>query len=99
MTSEGLNLSRRKFMIAGSAAAIAAPFILNAVENVTTANAADKKAAYEIGSTCIGCHHCFYNCPQQAIHWGTDKYEIDQTKCIQCGTCYDTCNISAVSKK
>jgi ferredoxin len=82
-----------------SSAAIAAPFILNAAGSVFAAEKKEKKVTYVIGPTCIGCHHCFYNCPQGAIHFGTDKYEIDQTKCIQCGTCYETCNISAVSEK
>jgi ferredoxin len=98
MTSEKLNLSRRTFMVVSSAA-IAAPFILNASGLVTTADAAEKKTTYVIGPTCIGCHSCFYACPQSAIHFGTDKYEIDQKKCIQCGTCYETCNISAVIEK
>lgn len=98
MTSESFDLSRRKFMMASSAA-LAAPFILNAAGSVFAAENKEKKVTYVIGPTCIGCHHCFYNCPQAAIHWGTDKYEIDQAKCVQCGTCYETCNISAVSKK
>lgn len=98
MTSEGNDLSRRKFIIMSSAA-VAAPFILNAAGPVFAAEKKAKKVTYFIAPTCIGCHHCFYNCPQGAIHWGTDKYEIDQSKCIQCGTCYETCNISAASKK
>jgi ferredoxin len=98
MSSENFGLSRRKFMIVSSAA-LATPFLLNAAGGVPTARATEKTKTYEIGSTCIGCHHCFYNCPQSAIHWGQDKYEIDQSKCIHCGTCYETCNISAVSEK
>jgi uncharacterized Fe-S center protein len=85
-------------MIAGSAA-IAAPFIMNAAGMVSTAEGTEKKTTYMITADCIGCHHCFYECPQSAIHWGDDKYEIDQAKCIQCGTCYETCNISAVIEK
>jgi len=98
MTLKDFDVSRRKFMIVSSAA-IAAPFILNAAGSVFASGKTEKKVTYLIGPTCICCHHCFYNCPQKAIHWGTDKYEIDQTKCVQCGTCYETCNISAVSKK
>jgi ferredoxin len=98
MTSESLNLNRRQFILASSAA-IAAPLVMSAVNMVTTAEGAEKKVTYTITTDCIGCHHCFYECPQSAIHWGDDKYEIDQKKCIQCGTCYETCNISAVVKK
>jgi len=98
MTSTLSTLSRRKFMLMSSAA-IATPFILNAAGFVPSANGKEKTKTYQIGSTCIGCHSCFYNCPQSAIHWGNDKYEIDQKKCIQCGTCYETCNISAVIEK
>jgi ferredoxin len=96
--TESFDLSRRKFMIMSSAA-IAAPIILNGAGDLFAAEKKEKKATYMIGPNCIGCHHCFYNCPQQAIHWGQDKYEIDQVKCIQCGTCYETCNISAVIEK
>ena len=98
MTLDSFDLTRRKFMMVSSAA-IAAPFILNAAGSVFAAEKKEKKVTYVIGPTCIGCHHCFYNCPQGAIHFGTDKYEIEQTKCIQCGTCYETCNISAISEE
>jgi ferredoxin len=98
MTSESLKLNRRQFMLAGSAA-IAAPLIMNAISKVTTVEGAEKKLTYYINNNCIGCHYCFYECPQSAIHWGDDKYEIDQTKCIQCGTCEGVCNISAATHK
>jgi ferredoxin len=94
MTSESLNLTRRKFILAGSAA-IATPFILNMAGLVPDAKGAEKKVTYIISSDCIGCHYCFNECPQSAISWGDDKYEIDQKKCIQCGTCASVCNISA----
>ena len=98
MSSKGSGLNRRQFILAGSAA-IAAPLIMKAVSKVNVAEGAEKKVTYMITTDCIGCHHCFYECPASAIHWGDDKYEIDQKKCIQCGTCYETCNISAVVKK
>jgi ferredoxin len=96
--SESLDLSRRKFIIAGSAA-IAAPFILNAIGLVPDAKGAEKQLTYTIESTCVGCHYCFYECPAGAISWGDDKYEIDQKKCIHCGTCAKVCNISAAHHK
>jgi ferredoxin len=92
------NLGRREFVLASSAA-IATPFLMNAASSAAAEKTAEKKKTYIINSNCIGCHHCFYSCPQSAIHWGDDKYEIDQKKCIQCGTCYNTCNISAVEEK
>jgi ferredoxin len=98
---EDLSLSRRKFIIASSAV-IAAPFVMNVAGLVPEAKGAEKKAekvTYVIGSGCIGCHFCFYSCPQSAIAWGDDKYEIDQNKCIGCGTCESVCNISAPHRK
>jgi len=98
MSSENFNLSRRKFMLVSSAA-IAAPFVMNVAGMVPEAKGAEKKVTYYINNDCIGCHYCFYSCPVSAISWGDDKYEIDQKKCIQCGTCESVCNISAATHK
>ena len=94
MGETGFNLNRRKFILAGSAA-IAAPFVMKMAGIVPVADGAEKKVTYVIAKTCVGCHYCFNECPQKAISWGDDKYEIDQKKCIQCGTCASVCNISA----
>lgn len=94
MSETSLNLSRRKFMLVSSAA-IAAPFVMNITGMVPDAKGAEEKVTYIIEATCVGCHYCFNECPQKAISWGDDKYEIDQKKCIQCGTCASVCNISA----
>jgi Fe-S-cluster-containing hydrogenase component 2 len=98
--SETLDLSRRNFIIAGSAA-IAAPLILKmaGADPAAGAEKKEEKITYIISSDCIGCHFCFYSCPQSAIAWGDDKYEIDQSKCIGCGTCASVCNISAPHRK
>jgi len=99
--SDNLNLTRRRFILAGSAA-IAAPFVMKITGAVPEAAGAEKKegkVTYVIGPGCIGCHFCFYSCPQKAIAWGDDKYEIDQNKCIGCGTCESVCNISAPHRK
>ncbi|MDB9822221.1 4Fe-4S binding protein [Deltaproteobacteria bacterium] len=98
MTSTLLNLSRRKFIIISSAA-IASPLFLNLAGLVPDVKGGEKKVIYFISDDCIGCHFCFYECPASAIHWGEDKYVIDQDKCIQCGTCEEVCNISAASHK
>jgi Fe-S-cluster-containing hydrogenase component 2 len=98
------NLSRRKFMLVSSAA-IAAPFVMNITGMVQEskaaegAKAAEIKPVYYINKNCIGCHFCFYSCPVSAIQWGDDKYEIDQKKCIKCGTCEKVCNISAATHR
>lgn len=94
MLETDLNLSRRGFMIAGSAA-ITAPFVLKMEGSVAEVQGVRKKATYTIDATCVGCHYCFYECPVSAISWGDDKYEQDQTKCIHCGTCASVCNIGA----
>jgi formate hydrogenlyase subunit 6/NADH:ubiquinone oxidoreductase subunit I len=102
--SEINNLSRRKFMMVSSAA-IAAPFVMNmtgmAQESKTAegSKVSESNLIYYINKNCIGCHYCFYSCPASAIRWGDDKYEIDQKKCIHCGTCEKVCNISAATHK
>lgn len=98
MSDKKSELSRRKFM-ALSTAAITAPFILNMAGLIPDAKGAEEEVVYLIDDTCIGCHYCFNECPASAIHWGDDKYVIDQDKCIQCGTCAEVCNISAAHRK
>jgi len=95
------NITRRRFMIAGSAA-VATPLIMNMAGLVPDSKGMEKakeKVLYVISEDCVGCHHCFNECPQSAIHWGDDKYMIDQAKCIQCGTCAGVCNIGAAHRQ
>jgi len=94
MTSENFNVTRRKFMLVSSAV-VASPFIFRLPRMGATAEAEENEVMYIISDDCIGCHFCFYECPESAIHWGEDKYVIDQDKCVQCGTCETVCNISA----
>lgn len=81
-------------MALGSAA-VTSPFIFKLTRLASAAEAGEKDVIYIISDDCIGCHFCFYECPESAIHWGDDKYVIDQDKCVQCGTCEAVCNISA----
>jgi ferredoxin len=94
MTESNFDLTRRRFMLVSSAA-IATPFIMNMAGLVPEAKGAEATATYTIEATCVGCHYCFNECPASAISWGDDKYEIDQKKCLHCGTCAKVCNISA----
>jgi ferredoxin len=53
---------------------------------------------YYINDGCVGCQACRTFCPAQAIRFGNCRNEIDQKKCIHCGTCYRECNISVISE-
>ena len=108
MTSGNSGLTRRKFMMVGSAA-IASPLFLNVaglmaagktVETRTpeTGIAPTGTRIYYINEGCVGCQACRTFCPVQAIRFGNCRNEIDQKKCIHCGTCYRECNISVISE-
>jgi ferredoxin len=107
MTEKCSKLTRRKFMIVSSAA-IASPLLLDTAGKMAAANAAETKTTvtsatkgmkvYYIGRGCIGCQACRTFCPAKAIHFGDTGNEIDQKKCMHCGTCYRECPISAVSE-
>jgi ferredoxin len=97
MDSQSQNLTRRKFMVVGSAA-IASPLLLNLIDPVSQAKAAKKDKIYYITNKCIGCHACKVFCPQKAIYYGERKMEIDQDKCVQCGTCFNECPISVITE-
>jgi len=101
------NLSRRKFIIASSAA-VASPLILYTAGSMASDKAAETKTTetgiakgtriYFIGRGCVGCHVCLTLCPAKAIHFGNTGNEIDQKKCMHCSTCYRECPISVVSE-
>jgi len=108
MTETSSNLSRRKFMIVSSAV-IAAPLLLDAAGSMAAATktaeskANEQKAVtaskiYFIGRGCIGCQVCKTFCPGKAIRFGDGGNEIDQKKCLHCGTCYKGCPISVVTE-
>jgi ferredoxin len=107
MTEKSSNLTRRKFMLVSSAA-IALPLLLDAASSIAAAKAAEptpteQKTAkpskiYFIGHECIGCQACRTFCPAKAIHFGDTGNEIDQKKCMHCGTCYRECPISVVTE-
>lgn len=46
---------------------------------------------YHIGPRCSCCHYCFNECPVKAIKFVGTSYEIDESKCIQCGRCAQVC--------
>jgi ferredoxin len=102
MKETSSKLTRRKFMVAGSAA-IASPLLLGAAGSVTGPKIAEAKTKkgtkiYFIGYGCIGCQSCRTFCPAKAIRFGDTGNEIDQDKCMHCGTCYRECPISVVTE-
>ena len=47
---------------------------------------------------CKGCYYCVVSCPKQALtvsgkqnSKGYSYVEVDEDKCIACGTCIDVC--------
>ena len=109
MTETRSKLTRRKFMMAGSAA-IASPLLLGAAGAAAGAKTAEAKTSvtnvkkgkgekiYFIGHGCVGCHVCMAFCPAAAIRFGDTGNEIDQSKCEHCGTCYEECPIAVVTE-
>jgi ferredoxin len=108
MTLDSSGLTRRKFIIASSAA-VASPLLLNAAvsmaagktsetKKIETGIAAKGTKIYYINDGCVGCQACRTFCPAQAIRFGNCRNEIDQKKCIHCGACYRECNISVISE-
>lgn len=53
---------------------------------------------YEIDAeACTGCQACALKCPQAAISGDKKQpHQLDQTKCIKCGICYDVCKFDAL---
>ena len=104
MAAESSNLTRREFIVVGSAA-IAGTLVMDMAGSAPAAEAATAKTAaagtqktYYIGHDCMGCQVCRFKCPANAINYGDDRNEIDQKKCQHCGTCYRECPVSVITE-
>jgi len=52
---------------------------------------------YRVTDDCIGCTRCAQRCPTDAIALRPyEKHEIDDEKCIRCGTCKSACLENAI---
>jgi NADP-reducing hydrogenase subunit HndC len=74
-------------------------YVAHVVDKHCPAGVCKKLIHYEIDpEKCTGCTACARNCPVAAIHGEVKKvHEIDQSICIKCGVCYDTCRFNAIS--
>ena len=52
--------------------------------------------SYYIERGCIGCHYCELECPVGAIGIKDGRNQINQEKCIQCGSCVDKCRLDLI---
>ncbi len=50
---------------------------------------------YKISEDCISCGACEAECPEKAIKEGDTQFQIDPTKCKDCGKCAEVCPVGA----
>lgn len=59
-----------------------------------------KLLSFMINDKCVGCTLCARNCPAGCISGERkQRHVIDQSKCVKCGVCYETCKFHAIDKK
>lgn len=57
------------------------------------------KTIYIVKEECKGCTKCSKICPVSAISGKVkEPFEIDQSKCIKCGACIDSCAFKAIKE-
>lgn len=55
------------------------------------------RVKYKVGGGCVKCMTCIYQCPVRAITMIPDvSAYIDPEKCVGCGTCFESCQPSAI---
>lgn len=73
-------------------------YIAHVVDKKCPAGQCTAMLSYEIQpDLCKGCSLCAKKCPVEAISGEIKSpFEIDQTKCIKCGACMESCKFSAI---
>ena len=65
-----------------------------------TAHSCKALISFSITDKCKGCTLCSKKCPVGAISGEVKgQHVIDQTKCIKCGKCLETCKFGAIEKE
>ena len=74
-------------------------YLAHIVDKRCPAGVCKELVSHAIDETCSGCHVCVKPCPTNAISGETKQlHVIDQDKCIQCGACYQVCNIGSIRR-
>ena len=74
-------------------------YIAHIQEKRCPAGSCKELVSHAIDETCTGCHVCFDPCPTDAISGKLKELHIiDQTKCIQCGACYQVCKFDSIKR-
>lgn len=75
-------------------------FLAHIEERSCPAGVCTSLISYVINDNCVGCTMCARHCPESCISGDKkQKHVIDQSKCIKCGVCLNTCKFHAIDKK
>jgi len=75
-------------------------YIAHIVDKKCPAGVCKSLLQFTITDACKGCSACSRKCPVGAISGEIkSKFTIDQSKCIKCGACIETCKFNAIVKK
>jgi len=56
--------------------------------------------SFHITEACVGCTLCARSCPVNCISGERKaRHLIDQSRCIKCGVCYNSCKFHAIEKR
>jgi len=74
-------------------------YVAHIVDKFCTAGVCKELVSHAIDETCTGCRLCIKACPTEAISGELKQLHIiDQEECIQCGACFQVCNIGSVRR-